>query len=77
MTTEYGLFNAEGCLERSMWSQAEADARLAELVGAGEIDQDEDRTTAEPMCNDHEERPARSCEECFAEEDAEETAGDG
>jgi hypothetical protein len=58
--TEYGLFNDEGCVERGLWSRAEAERELARYS-------DEDELTAKALCEVHDEQAADDCEECFAE----------
>lgn len=75
MTTEYGVFNDEGCLDAGMWSQAEADERAGEYRAEGEDD-----AKAHELCPSHDGRtgdgtdpePKNGCERC-----AEDEAGEG
>jgi hypothetical protein len=68
---EYGIFTEEGCIEASMWSLEEAEAR-AQTWRADAVSMDVDETyTAKQMCEEHRdaEQAKDSCEQCFAEED--------
>lgn len=60
--TEFGLFNDEGCVEAGFYSEAEARAAI----------DDEDELTAREICPEHEEQARDTCEDCFADEEAEE-----
>lgn len=75
MSTEWGLFNDEGCLEAGFWSKAEAVAAIGEHYSA------EDELTAREVCPDHEEQARDSCEECDddvdEDEDDDESEDDG
>lgn len=64
---EYGVWSdaAGGFIETGLWSDVEAQQALFAQIRAGEDPGDLDVL---PVCPDHEEQPARSCEECDAEE---------
>lgn len=69
MATEFALFTSDKCIARGFPTEADALARLAEMEAAGEVTQsDEDPTTAEAMCPDHDGQPADACTHCNAEE---------
>lgn len=65
MSTEYGIFNDEGCVERGFWSAEEA---LREL----KLMDPEDHGDVKELCPEHEEQARDTCEECFAEDEGEE-----
>lgn len=62
MTAEWGLFNDEGCVERGLWSEQEADRRRGFAYNA------EDDLRIEELCPDHDEQPLNGCEDCGSEE---------
>ncbi|MEV0822508.1 hypothetical protein [Nonomuraea rubra] len=64
MATEYGVFNAEGSLYGSMWSEAEAETAARQERAAGDPD-----AYAAPFCEQHRaaEQPATDCESCATE----------
>lgn len=66
MTTEFGIFNDEGCIEGGMFSRAEAEARLVEMGDEGE------GCHVAECCIEHPESEREHCEECNAEEAEEE-----
>ena len=66
MTTEFGIFNEEGCIEGGMFSRPEAEARIAAM---GE--EAEGCHVAE-CCIEHPEEEREHCRECMAEETEEE-----
>lgn len=66
VTDEFGIFNAEGCLERQIWNRDEAMAVLHGPLYAEEPD-----VYVAALCPDHDEQPATHCEECFEAEEAE------
>lgn len=78
MTTEYGVFNDEGCLEAGMWSQAQADERAAEYRAEGD-----DEAKAHELCPEHDGRngdgtdpePKGGCEPCAEAETEDEGCG--
>ena len=85
MSTEYGVFNDEGCLEVGFWTIEAAETHAATLranwdhaawAPAANLASDE-RTAADPnayaaeLCPDHEEQPLGSCEGCFEDQDDE------
>lgn len=82
MTTEYGVFNDEGCLEAGMWSVAEAEQRAAEYRADDEGDED---AKAHELCPEHDGRngdgtepqPKNGCELCDEAEVAEDACLDG
>lgn len=63
MATQWGVFNAEGCVEDGLWTLEEA----LEAAERHRSDGDDD-AEASPICDDHEEQPYRTCEECQSEE---------
>lgn len=65
MTTEFGIFNEEGCCEGGMFSREEAEARIKAM---GE--EAEGCHVAE-CCHEHPEQEREHCEECMAEEQEE------
>lgn len=66
MSTEFGLFNDEGCVEAGFYSAEEArQAMETRYTGDDELE-------VEEICPDHPEQPRCGCEECDAEELAEE-----
>jgi hypothetical protein len=66
--TEYGIFNDEGCIERGFWTEDEAGVALADYYADGE-----ENLSIEALCGEHDEQPADSCEECFSEDDEDES----
>lgn len=64
---EYGLFSDEGCVERQLWSEAEARTAILERYD------EEDELTVRKMCPDHahEEQPETGCELCAEEGETE------
>ena len=64
MATEYGVWNAEGCILGSMWNRDEADQAAAAEREAGDED-----ARADAFCEDHRdtEQPATGCEDCASE----------
>lgn len=64
---EWGIFNDEGCLERGLWSQAQADTALNAYS-------EEDEVHAAPICRDHEddEQEDGSCWLCDQEQEEDE-----
>jgi hypothetical protein len=70
---EYGIWSdaSGGFIETQLWSEEQAKARIAELGDEAP----EDAQVLE-ICAEHEEQPARSCEECAAEEDCCGNCGD-
>lgn len=80
MTTEYGIFNDEGCLEADMWSPAEAEQRAAEYRAEGD-----DEAKAAELCAEHDGRngdgtephPKDGCALCAEDEVAEDACLDG
>lgn len=62
MTTEYGVFNDEGCVERQLWT-LEAASRAAAAYD------EDDEVRVEALCPEHDEEPAAFCEECHAEDE--------
>lgn len=70
MTTEYGIFNDEGCVERQFYRHSDAETAIAE-----NYDRD-DNLRIEEMCPDHadDEQPRDGCELCAEEEEQEEDA---
>lgn len=67
--TEFGIFNDEGCVERGLWSAAQA----AEVLSTYDP---EDEVTAHALCGEHEEQAADHCEDCNAEPDEDDDAED-
>lgn len=66
---EYALFTTTGWIERGFPTERAALDRLAGLEASGDVIQsDDDPTTAEAMCPDHDEQPASACAHCNAEE---------
>lgn len=63
MSTEYGVFADEGCLERQFASYNAADLAAADYRAHGSPD-----AFASELCPDHEdeEQPRDGCEECAA-----------
>lgn len=59
---EYGVFNDEGCIDSQYVTFEQADAVAADFRRQGD-----ESAKASEICPDHEEQPAASCEECFAE----------
>jgi hypothetical protein len=65
MTTEYGVFNDEGCLEAQSYSPEEAEERRQAYIAEGEDPED---VWVKEICPDHEGYAKDVCEECFAED---------
>ena len=65
-STEWGIFNDEGCIEASMWSEKEAQTELAKYY----IDGERGLTVSE-ICPDHEEQMQGACDICDTEDDDE------
>jgi hypothetical protein len=65
--TEFGIFNAEGCIERGFWTEEEAGSALADLYANGE-----ENLSVDALCDEHDEQPLNSCEDCFEEDDDDE-----
>jgi len=63
-TSEWGIFNDEGCIEAGFYSQYGADE-------AALIYRNDEAVTVAKICPDHEEQPADTCEECYSEEEPE------
>lgn len=68
MSTQYGIFNDEGCIEANLWSKDQAEAALDLWVEEGE---DREDLSIEALCPDHEEQPKDGCEECATDGDDE------
>ena len=78
MSTEYGVFNDEGCIAREYGSLHTAERAAAAMRDAwdrdyagehiGDADADPNAYAA-ALCPDHDEQPADSCEDCGAEDD--------
>jgi len=62
MSTEYGIFNEDGCIEDGFFSQGEAEERAVSWRTFGEA------CTVHQLCPDHPEQPDNACEECGGEE---------
>lgn len=58
-TREYGVFNAEGCIERGFYTRVLADVVAMRYLTGGDID-----AYAAELCPDHEEQPRDTCEDC-------------
>jgi hypothetical protein len=65
MSTEYGIFNEEGCTARGFWSVEEAEAYFAECEDY-EVDERDDYDI-EPVCEHDGE--VDDCEICLGEDD--------
>jgi len=65
MSIEYGLFNDEGLVEGGFY-----DRELARMAIDTHYDP-EDGLTIEEICPDHPEHARHGCDECRAEEEAE------
>ena len=65
---EFGVFTPEGCLERQLYTLADAQFAADYFRDAGQ-----EEARAEVMCPDHadSEQPEVSCEICLLEEDSE------
>lgn len=65
MATEYGVFNAEGCLERQIYDQGQANDQATLERGRGD-----ETAYASEMCSDHayNEQPKDWCEDCASDE---------
>lgn len=63
-STEHGVFNDEGCIERDFWTSDAAERAVAVLRAEGD-----EHAYSAAMCTEHEEQPAGHCEECDAEDD--------
>lgn len=63
MSTEFGLFNDEGCVANQFYSRHEAEAFMLT-----EYEEDDELHVAE-ICPEHEEQERDTCEECNAEEE--------
>ena len=61
---ELGLFSDEGCVEDCLWSLEEAQARLAAYHA-------DDGLEVAEVCPEHRDHRASCCEECMADDDAE------
>ncbi len=66
MTTEYGLFSDEGLVEDGFYSPEEARKAITERYN------EDDGLEIEEICPEHAEHPRNGCEECDAEEMADE-----
>lgn len=60
--TEFGIFNDEGCVERGFFSVA--DAKTAAVTTYAE----DDGLSVSELCQEHDEQPYDTCEECYVEE---------
>ncbi|WP_280350384.1 hypothetical protein [Nocardia abscessus] len=67
---EFGIFTTEGLLERSFYSEEQAQGRELELILEPEGYEPDEIWVAE-LCDEHEGEPARKCDECAAEYDEE------
>ena len=62
--TEHGVFNDEGCIDRGFYSLKDAEAAVREYRKDGD-----EHVHAAVLCGEHDEQPADSCEECWAEDE--------
>lgn len=73
-TTEYGIFNPEGCIDRSYWTPEDAEAQAAAM--RADDDNGDPDAYAAMMCTEHDEQPADACEECNTDEDEDDDEDD-
>lgn len=58
MSIEYGIFNAEGCIERDFYTEGQANTVKDALY------QDEPGAYVAEMCREHDDQPREFCEDC-------------
>lgn len=64
VSTEFGIFNDEGCLERDLWSRESAD----EAMKSPDYEEEQDLRVEEMCHNRQHEQPKDGCEDCETEE---------
>lgn len=77
MSTEYVIFNNEGCVEGGFFSPEEAQEAIARRYsdeGEDDGEDDGDRLKVKEICHDHSEQARETCEECAAEDEESEIA---
>ena len=66
MTTEYGIFTDEGCIEANFFSRAEAEAAI-------KIRYPEEECHVAEVCIEHPEEEREHCSRCMDDNEDEET----